>query len=86
MAKKSEIKRGDSFLHYNLKKINCEICKESYPMSIIFKKKRHFLINIEVDHSRPRIVLEVYEKRFSRLAGILILYTDIPSKKFSFGR
>lgn len=69
-----------------MKQVKCEICSESYPLSIKYKGQEEFLFFTSFDESRKRIVFEVYEKNLVELKGMICLYTDGDQRKWSIGR
>lgn len=80
------IKEASSVRSYFWQSFECEICKASYPYSIIQSDRRHYLIDVKKPKAGNFLMLESldHEKNTSRI--IHIITPNEIKKKFKLGR
>lgn len=51
LSTKTNVSKNENMEQYDLKQVKCEICGESYPLSIKYKGKEEYLFGINFDEN-----------------------------------
>lgn len=71
---KMQTKRNENLISLYWKTFECEICKTAYPFKVKHKDKVFRLVEVDVDPSQCRLVLEslIFDKNSSRMIHVIL--------------